>query len=289
MAEVFGIFAGALSVATLFNNCVDCFEFVQLGRSFGRDYERCQLRLDIASARLARWGESVKINNDPRFGTGSPTDKSIQLAQSILEEIALLFESARKTAKRYELVADQQDLVVFQDSDMRPIGRALHNKLRNLARSRQERTSLARKTTWALYDGKALEKMVDQIVGLMDDLDKSFPVGLVRRKLAKADIEEVEDEASLGMIKDAARGSDAALLDAAAQKMDTITGRNSAKNTNTEESARVQVGNVFTEVALHRKIGFSDYIVNSVETVFAKGQSGVQIGNTYGGRGFWDH
>jgi hypothetical protein len=34
MAEVFGTVAGALSVAALFNNCVDCFEYIQLGRHF---------------------------------------------------------------------------------------------------------------------------------------------------------------------------------------------------------------------------------------------------------------
>lgn len=38
MAKVFGVIAGALNVAALFNNCIDCFEFVQLGRRFGRDY-----------------------------------------------------------------------------------------------------------------------------------------------------------------------------------------------------------------------------------------------------------
>lgn len=38
MAEVFGIVSGALSVAALFKNCVDCFEYIQLGRNFGRDY-----------------------------------------------------------------------------------------------------------------------------------------------------------------------------------------------------------------------------------------------------------
>ena len=65
--------------------------------------------------------------------------------------------------------------MLFEDKDMKPIGRALHNKLRNLARSRQERTSLVRKTEWALYDGKALEKVVDQIAGLVDDLEKYSP------------------------------------------------------------------------------------------------------------------
>ncbi|KAK4154420.1 prion-inhibition and propagation-domain-containing protein [Chaetomidium leptoderma] len=288
MAEVFGVVAGALNVAALFNNCVDCFELIQLGRRFGRDYERCQLRLDIARVRLGRWGEAVNINDDPRFNISSPVDKSVQLTQSILEEIALLFESARKTSKRYELVTDQQDLVLLEDKDMEPIGRALHSKLRNLSRSRQERTSLVRKTSWALYDGKALEKVVDQIAGFVDELDKIFPVDVVCRKLAKVEIEEVEDEASLTMLKDVARGIDTALSDAVVQKIDAIGGRNAVKNVNTEDSARVQVGSVFTEVALHRAIRVNDQTINAVETVLARGGSGVHIGNTYGDRGLWD-
>lgn len=286
MAEVFGVVAGALNVAALFNNCVDCFEFVQLGRRFGRDYERCQLRLDIAMARLGRWGEAVKVNDDPRFSSSSPADKSIQLTQSILEEVALLFELARKTSKRYELDMDQPDLVLFEDKDMKPIGRALHNSLRNLARSRQERTSLVRKTAWALHDGKALEKVVDQIASLVDDLEKIFPVEAVCHKLAEIEIEKVKDEASLTMLKDAARGIDTALSDAAAQKIDAIAGRNSAKNINTENSARVQVGNVFTEAALHPGIRINDQTINEAEMVFARGESGIQIGNIYGGRRF---
>ncbi|KAK4205951.1 Big S protein encoded by the het-S protein [Rhypophila decipiens] len=289
MAEPFGIVAGALGVASLFNNCVDCFEYVQLGRHFGHDYERCQLRLDIAKARLSRWGEAVNIKDDLRFHSSAPIDKSVQLAQSIIEEILLLFESAQKTSKRYELVADQQDLVVFEDKDMKPVGRALHRRLKDLVSQRQKQTGLAKKTAWALYDGKSLEKIVDQVAGFVDELEKAFPIEAVCHKLAEIEIEEVEDEASLTILKDAAGGIDAAMSDAAAQKIDAIMGRNSAKDIRTVERARVQLGNVVTEAALHSEIRISDQTTNSVETVVGKGESRVLIGNEYGGKGFWDN
>jgi hypothetical protein len=170
---------------------------------------------------------------------------------------------------------------------MKPIGRALYSKLRHLARLRQEHTSLVRKTAWALHDGKALEKVVDQIASLVNDFKKTFPVKAVCHKLVEIEIEEVKDEASLTMLEDAARGIDTALSDAAAQKIDAIARRHSAKNINTENSARVQVGSAFTEAALHREIRVNDQTINSAETWFARGESGVQIGNTYGGRGLW--
>jgi len=285
MAEPFGIIT---NVAALFKNCADCFD-VTLGRQLGRDYERCQLRLDIVEARLGRWGEAVKINDDPRFNLSRGADISVQQAQSILEEIMLLFESARKTSKRYELVADQKDLVVFEaDKDMKPVGRALHSKLKHLTRQRQKQTSLVKKTAWVLYDGKHLENIINQIASFVDELERIFPVETACQRLAEMETEEVTDEVSLTLLKDAAAGIDAALSDAAARKIDAITGRNSVNDIRTEDRARVQLGNVFTEEALHHGILAMDQTTNSVETVVATGESGIQIGNTYGGKAIWD-
>jgi hypothetical protein len=59
MAEVFGTVAGALSVAALFN-CVDCFEYIQLGRHFSlisnaANYDSASQRPDWADgARQSR-------------------------------------------------------------------------------------------------------------------------------------------------------------------------------------------------------------------------------------------
>jgi Prion-inhibition and propagation/Het-s 218-289 len=284
MAEIFGATAAALSVAALFNNCVDCFEYIQLGRHFGRDYQTCQLKLDVAKTRLGRWGQALDINDDPRFDTKVPSDQSIQLAQSILEEIVLLFESVHKTSKRYEMVAKKQDLVLFEEKDMKPTFRGLHNLLKERARWRQKNTSLVKKTAWALYDGKSFERMADQITGFVDDLEKLFPVEAACRRLAEIEIEEIEDESSLTALKDAADGTDKVLLDAVVQKAQTIAGRNYAKDIKADNSADVQVGNQFSEAILVHGIAITDRTVNSVERVVAKGTSKVQIGNRFGVR-----
>jgi len=287
--EPFGIVASALSVAGLFNNCVHCFEYIQLGRHFGRDYETCQLRLDVAMVRLGRWGEAVKINDDPRFDSNAPIEKSVRVAQSIFEGIKLLFETAWRTSKRYELVADQQDLVVFEDKDMKPVGRGLHNRMRKVASQRQKRTSLSKKIAWALYDKKNLEETIQKITELVDELEAVFPAEAVAcRKLVEVEIEEVEDEASLTVLKDAAVGVDAALSDAAANKVHAMVGRNLVKDIRTEDRAMVRIGNVFTETALHREVLIREQTINAVGTVVATGESGIQIGNTYGGNGFWN-
>ncbi|KAG9498404.1 hypothetical protein J7337_009209 [Fusarium musae] len=168
MAEVFGTVSGALSVAALFINCVDCFEDIKLGSHFGRDFEHCQLKLDLAKIR-----------------------------STILKEIKLLFQTVQKSSKRYDIDARKDDLVRSEDKDMQPVVWELHSRLGVVARQRQKRTGLVEKATWALYDGKNFDRLVEKIRGFVNDLEKLFPVDTTRRKLVELEIEEVDDETSL--------------------------------------------------------------------------------------------
>lgn len=66
MAETAGLVVGVVALASLFNTTVECFEFVQLGRSFGKDFQTSQLKLDSARLRLSRWGKSLDLVEDVR-------------------------------------------------------------------------------------------------------------------------------------------------------------------------------------------------------------------------------
>ena len=66
MAETAGLVVGVVALAGLFNTTVECFEFVQLGRNFGKDFQTSQLKLDNARLRLSRWGKSLGLVEDVR-------------------------------------------------------------------------------------------------------------------------------------------------------------------------------------------------------------------------------
>ncbi|KAI0907664.1 prion-inhibition and propagation-domain-containing protein [Ustulina deusta] len=289
--EVFGTVAGALSVAALFNNCVHCFEYIQLGRHFGRDYERCQLKLDIAKTRLSRWGQAVAINEDPRFATGEPRDTSFQQVQAILEEIEQLFETLQKASKRYAIGAKQEDLELLRIQDMQPVARKLHSRLNTVVSQRQKRTSFLKKAAWALYDGKNFDKLVEQITGFVNDLEMLFPVESARRRLAEMEIEEInEDEPSLKALQGAAADTDSVLSEVVAERLQMCGGQNYAKSIQTEEEARLRVGDEWTEAALaSRSVGVVAPTKNGAEAVTARGSSAIHIGNSYGGRGIFDN
>jgi hypothetical protein len=284
MAEIFGTVAGPLSVAALFNNCVDCFEYVQLGRHFGRDYERCQLKVDIARTRLSRWGQAVAIYEDSRFAATSPADPSNQQVQSVLEEIGLLFQSLPKASKRYELGAEPQDLVLFQSGDMQPTFRRLHGHLGQVVHQRQKKTSLLKKAAWALYDGKNFDKLIEQITGFVDDLETIYPVETVWGRFVQMEIEEVHDEPALAALPEAAASVDSALAEAAGQKAHGIAGKNSTGKISMQEEAGVRVGNEFAGSFLSRDVRVADQTINETGDVDARGKSRLHVGNSYGGR-----
>ncbi|GFP57396.1 hypothetical protein ACSS6W_010312 [Trichoderma asperelloides] len=289
MAEIFGIVTGAVSVAALFNNCVDTFEYIQLGRHFGQDYERCQLKLDLAKTRLGRWGEVVGVNRDERFTSASQTDGAVKVALGILEDMDICFKAAEEKSKRYANRAGEEERMICDNNNMKPVFQRLHNHCRDIGRRRKNSIGILKKSAWALYDGKSLESIINQVLSWIDELEKLFPnEKTTYQKVVEIEIEEVNDELGLKTLKDAARDIDPDLEQALERKVASIEGNNSVKNITLEDGARSHIGNSFSAAVLQHEILVNDRTNNSVDTISAKNESRIQVGTVYGGKGIWD-
>lgn len=283
MAEIFGTAAAALSLTALFNDCVENFEYLQLGRHFAQDYESYQLKLDVAQARLSRWGEAVAMNNDPRTATVSPTDDDARLVRGILEQMGLMFQSVQKMSKRYELAAEPNDLVLLRSEDLDTNVRDLHRHLGSTVRRRQEQTGLFKKAAWAFYDVKQYDKLVDQITGFIDDLETIWPAEAARRRLAEIEIEEVDEGPALNALQDAATDIDSMMKEVTAQ---SIAAKNRAGKVGIQDDANVRIGAEFAQ-NYSGSVGAKDE-TNSVDIIDARGRGRVHIGASYGGRSIFD-
>jgi hypothetical protein len=113
MAEPFGITWCYWNC--YFTACIDCFEYIQFGRHFGRDFQTDLLTMSCARLRLTRWGESVNVYNDPRLGKPDATAPEIQLAKDTLLQIVVLFAQTEEISKKYKLTAKVgEDLSAFR-------------------------------------------------------------------------------------------------------------------------------------------------------------------------------
>lgn len=282
MAEVFGAVTGAIGVTALFNNCIDCFDYVQIARHFGQDFSRYQLRLDVAKCRLARWGATANINNDPRV-SGVFTDQTTELAQDILKEIVARFETARKISRRYETRLEEESREICTERDLNSVSQTLHNRFRALTTGRQNQIGLLKKTAWALYGKEHMGRMIADIITSIKDLEDVFPATpQAVNQLVEMEVEEIHDERELELIQEAAEGVDPALEDVSRRKLQEVTGRNSAGRISGK--GHVNVGHTYLDSSFS---GFRDDRVNHVDEVNGEETSRVNIGNTYGGRGFW--
>jgi hypothetical protein len=157
--EPVGLTVGVLDLAGLFNNAVDCFEYIQLGRNFGTNFQTSLLKLDNARLRLSRRGQSVGIGGvlkdaqslNRSFRSSQDTGR----AERILGQILELFADAEGVSTKIKGHAKPEDtnLVAYKPrNDLEPAMVSLYVKMREMSIKRQNRTGLRQKIKWALYE-----------------------------------------------------------------------------------------------------------------------------------------
>ncbi|KAH7024697.1 prion-inhibition and propagation-domain-containing protein [Microdochium trichocladiopsis] len=306
MAATVGIVTSALSVAALFNNTVDTFGYIQLGRNFEPDFTQCKTTLAIAQWRLDRWAQSVHLYEDPRFMVDSPADEQAKLIHAVLMSIDALFLDTRKASKRCEqaLTTRGDELVPCTvDTHVDKTGRKTHDWLSKVTASRGGRgANLMDKTFWAIYDAKNFDKLIVDLTGLIDGLEKLSSTHFipVRRHIVSREIEEMESDeeneddttASLRLLQGAASNVDAVLQEVVTAKIETLSdGHNRIGELTATNEARVQNGDQWTDRGLAsagKASGLRTSTKNEVKKANLAGRSRLLVGTSYGGSGFWD-
>lgn len=243
MAEPFGIVAGAISIAAVFTTCIDCFEKIQFGRHFGRDFQTDQLTLSCARLRLARWGQSVDIYYDPKLGKVNATVAETQLAKDTLVQILVLFAETERISINYKSAAKTDEaLTPFSTDDMDRSIVELDNTIKLLAVKRQRGSRLLKRMSWALYHRTELTKLLADAVKLIDSLENMFPAPEAQVRLVREDAAAVGDKVSLELIKGNAEGVDS-LLQTAIEEV--LTGDRYLNIIEVAQGGKAQIGNKY--------------------------------------------
>ena len=216
MAEAAGLAVGIVALAGLFNNTVECFDFVQLGRAFGKDFQTSQLKLDSARLRLSRWGKSLSLDEDipnalslqGRVGS----EMNVKHAEALLGQIIELFAEAEGVSNRYKGRMEPQNgsLMVYDlQHDMDPAMAKLHEKMRQLAIERQNRSGIRQKARWALYQEKQFRRLIEDITELVDALETLFPATQqTQRELCDIEVSTIRENQDISPLREIAAAQD---------------------------------------------------------------------------------
>jgi hypothetical protein len=275
MSDPFGIVAGAVGIAATFTACVDCFQYVQTGRHLVRDFQTDVVSLQCIWLRLSRWGEGVNVYSDPTLGKPEATILEVQAANEALHQILVLFADAERISKRY--TKENRDRTTASKDDPENTSIPLADKIRHLAMRRRQGMSLVKSTSWALYHKAELQSLVEGINGLVDEIERLFPVHR-SEELVSQEIAEIDNSESLKLIETAAERVDSTLHHAATEAQ---TGHSYL---NIQVQGKAQNGDTFGVDWRGGAIGgFHTY------GAFLVDQDGkAMLGNKYGGKDFWD-
>lgn len=214
--EPVGLGFGIAGLAGAFTACIDCFEYIQLGRQFGQDFGKCLLRLDTAKLRMSRWGEAMGLGPGKHLTPQiSVSDEEMRLAQSLLGQILESFEDAERISERFKKHTSMQNpnshelLVCDATSDMNSDYQRLHLSMRELAYKRQKGTSIRKKTVWALYERKRFGVMIEDVTGFISHLVDLFPATQGhQRALCTNEVSIIDKSQDLALLSNVAREDD---------------------------------------------------------------------------------
>ncbi len=89
----------------------------------------------------------------------------------------MLFADTESISKKYKLTAKAgEDLSAYSTDDMDPKMVVLDNKMKGLATQRQKKGRFLNLASWALYHRSTLKDLLEQIVSLIDEIEKLFSV-----------------------------------------------------------------------------------------------------------------
>lgn len=112
MAEASGFRSGVIGLAKLFNNAIDYFEYIHIGKNFGGDFKTYLLKLDNAMSRLSRWGEAIGLSGYLTDTSALPSwikPEEKEITEKILGHIINLFEHAIKEAAKFKNGKNKKD------------------------------------------------------------------------------------------------------------------------------------------------------------------------------------
>lgn len=183
--EPAGLAVGILALAGLFNNAVDCFEYVQIGKAFEQDLDTCLLRLAAERLKLSRWGQAIgltRVTNEQTTSYVSCTLEEVEFAQTLVEQIIQLFETAAATSDKILKRAKVSQLPMVESSAITSSSlNQVTSLMRDISLRRVSKLGLRSKTQWALYQKGQFSGLVDSISDLVGELLELFPTSKKER------------------------------------------------------------------------------------------------------------
>lgn len=161
MAEAVGTTLGALGLAGLLSVCLDCFSFIQDGRSVGKDFTLLHGELINQQFRFRVWTQESGFLSKGGYDRRLDNPGVKAQIRSQLNSIALLFMDAKRVGKKYQ-IAPGTNRVAAPGVHIGFIEENLHEFLRRIKQTKRQAGFLGA-FCWALKHRRCFETMLQSL------------------------------------------------------------------------------------------------------------------------------
>jgi hypothetical protein len=288
--ETAGLAIGTLSLAALFETCMTCFDYIDTGRQYGKDYQRFVISMRSLELRLSRWWDVAGLQTN-KTRVSEDAERHIK---DLLGEIHSDLQEAQERAQKYN------NPTMTDDGSARL--ETLADRFQRRANIRQKRTPLVNVIKWALRDQTKCKRLVKTIKNAVEELEGVLPQTAPDSQLAhQAAVEDAEQLVQPAEVEEPAEASatpvieilhDATDNDPVLQQVLEIVAK--------QASSGDEIRNIFTSDKA--RVALDDFIASEykgpapverqrrrvVQDVKTSGEGRLQVGKTYGGKGVFD-
>lgn len=302
MAEVTATAIGIASAVSVLQSLLQCYKDFHTAREYPDDFEFLQVQALLLHESTRRWAITIGFINEDgsdlkQFKIAHPTQKNIELIERALKKIKKELGRANEDLNdTLDIPASAEDAAPARDkktgsTSERKLSRNAKAKLIDLVHRPKDpqHPGLIRQVHWAAIGKEQLEKYLDQVTKLRDNLENTFPPDNAK-SLA---IGYTQDIKSLEMTEDDRKALVQYATDLLSQQVlhlvenERQTG-NMFKNVDVSDDGSLQFGNEFakdwTGKDFLKPIGSESH----VDRLNVKGKARVIVGDIFGGKGFWD-
>ena len=213
--EPTGLTLGAIALASLFTECIQCLDLIELDRSSEQGLKTQVCKLSLIKRQFMVWGESIGLLS-PDEGRDDVLDQvqGRQEIEDVLQQISILLKDAEKLKTKYGVDVDSMD---GRQSDRIEVSRSrrdifkqnpLVEFISRLA-AHQRKSTILSKTRWAIRDSKKFEILVkdlDWFVTKLITIDVSHETHIRREMAIREDVQSIVDLSTLSIMEQTCTG-----------------------------------------------------------------------------------
>lgn len=239
--EAFGLAISAMTLASLFVDCIECLELIEQAQTSEKGFATQMCKVNIIKRQFMVWGESIGLLS-PDEGRDDVLDQieGHQEIKDVLQQIIVMLKDADKLKMKYGVEIDntsqgkQLPHIEVTERKKNILKNPIIDFINRFTKNQRKHT-IATRTRWAVRDSKKFQDLVadlDWFVSKLITVEVSKNTHIRREISIREEVESIVDLSYLSIMEQVSKGPNRAWASAAKLQSECLSSISQAPKTN---------------------------------------------------------